>query len=126
MASAIHRAIVGLAGLCLGGCAGMPATVQSYKLPVAPRAIVLVLDGAGGYQGGPRSVLAAVEGAGLPLYVRSFDWTHGRGRALADITDTCHAKEQAHRLAEEICRYRATALAPRFTSWLTVPVAWWR
>lgn len=67
---------------------------------------MLVVDGAGGYQTAPRSLATAVSEAHLPLYVRSFDWTHGRGRWLADQLDQAHPRCQAQRLAAEIHLYR--------------------
>ena len=86
MSSALRRCLLCLAGLSLGGgCAGVPTTVSSYKLPMPPRGIVLVVDGAGGFQDAPKSLAAAVEAARLPLFVRSYDWTHGRGQGLVDV-----------------------------------------
>ncbi len=97
------------AGFCLlGGCAAIPTPVESYKLPVPPRGLVLVADGAGGYPEAFQAVTAAVEASGTPLYVRSFAWTHGEGRGLADMTDVEYARAQGRRLAAHIAWYRST------------------
>jgi len=74
--------------------------------PCAARGIVIVVDGAGGYQHAPRAVTEATDELRLPLHVRSFDWTHGWGLGLADVTDLAHARCQGRLLAEEVCRYR--------------------
>ena len=91
---------------CLAaGCVSTPTMISS-KLHAPPQGIVLVVDGAGGYQVSPRAVIAAVEEAQLPLYVRSFDWTLGRNLGVADMTNVAHSRAQGHRLAEEITAYR--------------------
>ena len=92
----------------IAGCAGVPAPVESRLSPCAARGIVFVVDGAGGYQHAPRaSIAAAADDLRLSLYVRSFDWTHGRGRGLADMLDLSYSCRQGQLLAEEICRYRS-------------------
>lgn len=102
------RTIPGLLAACLlGGCASGPGRVTSYKPPVPPRGLVLVADGAGGDPVAAAAMAAAVRKSGDPLAVLPFDWSHGRGRVLADMTDVEHAQEQGRRLADHICRYRA-------------------
>ena len=109
MAKAIQRALLCSIGPCLlAGCASMPTTITSNRLPTAPRGIVLVVDGAGGYQEAPRAVIAAVNEAKMPLYVRSFDWTLGNNLGVADMTDTLNARAQAYRLSQEIISYRTS------------------
>ncbi|MCI0680955.1 MAG: lysophospholipase [Gemmataceae bacterium] len=95
-----------IAGL-LSGCASLPTPVTSYKAPAPPRGIVLVVDGAGGYQEASKAVAAAVEKSGMPLDVHSFVWTHGRGRGVADMTDVDHARAQGRRLAQQVACHRA-------------------
>jgi pimeloyl-ACP methyl ester carboxylesterase len=70
---------------------------------------VLVVDGAGGTAEASSAVATAVEQAQVPLYVRSFAWTHGVGRGISDMTDMEHAQVQAALLADRIRRYRAKA-----------------
>ena len=84
----------------------MPTTVESYSLPTPPEGLVIVVDGSGGYQIAPKAVGMAVEAAKLPLFVRSFDWTHGTGRGLADMIDTEHARQEGQRLAYDVEWYR--------------------
>jgi pimeloyl-ACP methyl ester carboxylesterase len=100
-----------LAGLLAGasglsGCAGLPTRIESRFPPAAASGIVLVVDGAGGYQNAPRAIAAAVDEMHLPLHVRSYDWTHGWGPGLADVLDHDYSRCQGRRLAEEICQYR--------------------
>ena len=102
----LHRACSWL--LLLSGCAGVPAPVVSRYPPCAARGLVLVVDGAGGFQNAPRSIAEMIDELRLPLHVRSFDWSHGRGRGLADVMDVGHSRCQAKILAEEISRYRCT------------------
>ncbi len=107
MTPTLYRAFPWLL-LLLSGCAGMPAPVVSRASPCAARGIVLVVDGAGGYQNAPRSIAEMTDALHLPLHVRSFDWTHGRGRGVADVVDLGYSRCQAALLAEEISRYRGT------------------
>jgi pimeloyl-ACP methyl ester carboxylesterase len=90
----------------LPGCAGLPSPIESCVPPTTASGIVLVVDGAGGYQHAPRAIAAAVDDLHLPLYVRSYDWTHGWGPGLADVVDHEYLLCQGRWLAEEICRYR--------------------
>jgi hypothetical protein len=104
---ASYRVLTSLTVLCfLGGCRTVPAYVDSYRSPLPVQGVVLVADGAGGNPEAARALAGAVEEAGVPLYVRSFEWTHGQGRGLADMTDVEHALAQGRRFAEEICRHR--------------------
>jgi pimeloyl-ACP methyl ester carboxylesterase len=90
----------------LSGCAGLPSRIESRAPPTCAAGIVLIVDGAGGYQNAPRAIAAAVDEMHLPLHVRSFDWTHGWGPGLADVVDRDYSLCQGRRLAEEVCQYR--------------------
>ncbi len=92
----------------MAGCAGVPARVESYAPPVPARGIVIVVDGAGGYPTASRSITAAVEQARLPLCVRTFEWSFGRLRPLADVRDSEHSRCRGDELAGEVNRYRAS------------------
>ena len=92
----------------LAGCAAQPTRVESYAPPTPARGIVLVAEGAGGYQNAPRAITGAVDALHLPLYVRSIGWTHGVGFGLADVVDAPYAHCQGRLLADEIGRYRTT------------------
>ena len=89
----------------LGGCRSVPAPVAAGASPCAARAIVFVVDGAGGHQNAPRALASIIDEWHLPVYVRSFDWTHG-GLGLADVVDADHSRCQGRRLADLIGRYR--------------------
>jgi pimeloyl-ACP methyl ester carboxylesterase len=102
----MSRKLLLLAAFALVGCRGVPTTIESYSLPTPPEGIVIVADGSGGYQIAPKAIAMAVEAARLPLYVRSFDWTHGTGRGLADMLDIENSREQGARLASEVDWYR--------------------
>jgi pimeloyl-ACP methyl ester carboxylesterase len=99
--------LLSVPGLAVG-CASPPVRVETRAPLSAPAGVVYVIDGAGGYQTAPRAVAAAVADAHLPLEVRSFDWTHGRGRALADEVDANYSRAQGRRLAVEVVQYQAS------------------
>ena len=108
------RTSVSLAALCLvGGCAAMPRTVPAFTTsaspPVPPHGIILVVDGAGGQPDATRVVAKAVKDAGTPLLVRSFNWTHGAGLGVSDMTDVEYARAQGRCLAAHIVANRASA-----------------
>jgi hypothetical protein len=108
MPSALDRGLACLlALLALGGCAAVPRTVVAQRPAPAPRGLVVVVDGAGGGTTATDAVAAAIGAANAPLAVRRFDWTHGRGRGLADMTDVPHAAAQGRRLAATIASHRA-------------------
>jgi len=86
----------------LSGCAGVPAPVVSGLPPQQARALVLVVDGAGGYQYTPRAIAQVVTEDHLPLAVQSFDWTHSYGRWLADQVDQDHSYAAGLQLADPI------------------------
>jgi pimeloyl-ACP methyl ester carboxylesterase len=90
----------------LAGCAVVPTRIESCAPPSQARGIVLVADGAGGWQNAPRAIAQTADRLRLSLYVRSFDWTHGRGQGLADVVDVDYSRCQGRRLAEEVCRYQ--------------------
>jgi hypothetical protein len=43
----------------------------------------------------------------MPLEFRSFEWSHGRVRALADEWDVAYSRNQRRRLAWEVVQYQA-------------------
>jgi hypothetical protein len=103
------RTFATLAGLSLlTGCRAGPARVVAYQPPTPPQSIVLVADGAGGESEAAAALAAAARETGTPLLVRTFDWTHGRGRGVADMTDGDHARDQGSRLAALVNWYRSS------------------
>jgi predicted esterase len=90
----------------LAGCASVPERASSYKPPVPPDGLILVADGAGGGQRAFTAVAASVHRARLPVSVGPFEWTHGVGRGIADMTDVEHSREAGQRMAVVIGRAR--------------------
>jgi pimeloyl-ACP methyl ester carboxylesterase len=66
------------------------------------RAVVLVIDGAGGYPGAYRALSNAVAQQRLALQVESVVWGHGPGRFVADQVDTAYARAAGQQLAQEV------------------------
>jgi pimeloyl-ACP methyl ester carboxylesterase len=91
----------------LAGCAGVPQRVESRAPPCAARGLVFVVDGAGSSQIASQSITGVADQLRLPLHVRSFNWTHGKGIGLADVVDVPYARCQGQLLAEEVSRYRS-------------------
>jgi hypothetical protein len=108
LAAPLHHIRLWLLLPLLAGCAGVPARIESRSSPRTAQGIILVAGGAGGTQSAPRALAAAVDQHHLPLYVRSFDWTHGNGRWLADLRDVDFSRGQGRRLADLVRRHRAT------------------
>jgi pimeloyl-ACP methyl ester carboxylesterase len=90
----------------LCGCATVPRPTVAYRLSEPPKGIVLVADGAGGVPEALHALEEAVKETRAPLYIRSFDWTHGQGRGVRDMADAEHSRAQGRRLAAEIAWYR--------------------
>jgi pimeloyl-ACP methyl ester carboxylesterase len=74
----------------------------------SPEGVIFVVDGAGGYEDTRRAVATAVAESGTPFELRSFIWSHGRGRILADEVDAAFARSRGQQLAREIEQYQAT------------------
>src|SRR5436305_10347973 len=96
----------------VAGCAAAPRragysdSVQSAAAADGPRAVVFVLDGVGDFRATSAALAGVVRADGLPLYVRTFEWSHGYGRMLSDHLDFAHARREGRRLAEQILCYR--------------------
>jgi hypothetical protein len=109
----MHTAKTLLLGVLMlvAGCATTPTIngprVSQYPLPVPPRALVLVLDGAGGTEITGKTLEMVVHDQGLPLGVIPYTWTHGWGRFLADQGDADHLDYQAEAFARYVLALRA-------------------
>jgi pimeloyl-ACP methyl ester carboxylesterase len=68
--------------------------------------IVYVVDGAGGFPASARTLRQTIEAASLPLEVRSFRWTHGYCRVLADEMHATHLQRQGRLLADVLVHCR--------------------
>jgi hypothetical protein len=103
-----RRWLLTVALLTPGCLAARPATAlppvvrAAHAPPACPEGLVLIVDGAGGFQATSRSFRRTAEEARLPVEIETFRWTHGYLRVLADHLDTAHAREQGHRLAGHI------------------------
>jgi hypothetical protein len=64
--------------------------------------ILFVADGAGNFQSCSRTLREAIARDRLPIEVRTFEWSHGYLRVLADQLHYSHAREQGKRLAKEL------------------------
>jgi pimeloyl-ACP methyl ester carboxylesterase len=82
-------------------------TAAPFPAPhaAAPR-IVYVIDGAGGFEATSRTIRETALADGLPLEVRSFHWTHGYCRILADQMHAAHMRREGQRLAELVMQQR--------------------
>jgi pimeloyl-ACP methyl ester carboxylesterase len=89
--------------LGLVGCASGPARVESWcPPPLDTRAIVVVIDGAGGSPDGYNSLSRVVREQALPLQVVSFEWSHGPLGFIADQVQTDYTRAAGCRLAERV------------------------
>jgi pimeloyl-ACP methyl ester carboxylesterase len=93
---------VGLVVLLAGCAAGPPRIELTSPPPAGARALVLVIDGAGGFPSVYKAVSRTVKEQELPLQVVSVEWQHGAGRFIADQTEPQHAREAGRRLAEQV------------------------
>jgi hypothetical protein len=67
--------------------------------PVPPTHVVFVVDGAGDYRSASTAMRETAAADGWPLDVRTFVWSHGFLRTLADHTDYDWARERGRELA---------------------------
>lgn len=84
-------------------CYGWAARAQQD----ADRPLVWVLDGAGDLKGCSNALASVNAGAGEPVELVVFPWSHGYRKLYKDQTDTEHAKEQGARLAQAILERKA-------------------
>jgi pimeloyl-ACP methyl ester carboxylesterase len=69
---------------------------------------LFAVDGAGGFHATSTSLGRAIQEQGLPLAVEVLEWSHGRGRVLADQMDCEHSVAEGRHLAMTIAEYRRT------------------
>jgi pimeloyl-ACP methyl ester carboxylesterase len=92
-------------GICCG-CAAPQQQPAAVCPPAIVRGVIFAIDGAGGYESLSTSLRQVIAEQRLPYYVETVDWSHGRGRFLADQLDSGHAIEEGRHLAERIAAYR--------------------
>jgi len=67
-----------------------------------PRALVVVIDGAGDLKGCSNAVTNAVAVRDCPVVVRAFPWSHGYRQILKDQTDERHSRDKGRELAKQL------------------------
>jgi pimeloyl-ACP methyl ester carboxylesterase len=95
--------------LAAGGCAGIRQEVRQQppeaRVP-APREVVFVADGVGGYGATTASLRHVAAEQNLPLCVEQVEWSHGYGRIVADQVDYDNVRQHGACLAARVCAYR--------------------
>jgi pimeloyl-ACP methyl ester carboxylesterase len=90
-----------------GGCALAQTSCRPAAFPaVTPTRAVFVADGAGNFQGASRMLHSVATADRLPIDVRTYDWSHGYGRILADQLLYGDAREEGRHLAGAVLDYR--------------------
>lgn len=96
----------------LPGCVTLHRAEHSAPSPVKtgrpPQALVIVVDGAGGFKGASRTIEQTVNQEGLPIQVETYPWSHGYLRVVADHMDEAHALEAGRRLSGEIMAHKGS------------------
>jgi pimeloyl-ACP methyl ester carboxylesterase len=92
--------------LCSGCTAilhdGTSTSESCARACTAPRSLVIVANGAGGFNVAAAAMRETVAADGLPLQIETFDWTHGHWRVVADQVDRNHALVEGSKLAARI------------------------
>ncbi len=84
----------------LPACEQLPRrTAAAVVPPVPPQHVLIVADGAGDYRAASATVRQTAAADGWPLDVRTFVWSHGYLRNLADHTDYDWVRERGGQLA---------------------------
>lgn len=94
--------------LAPAGCAAARQDVVAYpRLAGSGQpGTVFAVDGAGGFEAASIELRRAIVLEGLPWTVETFDWSHGFGRVVADVTDREHTVASGQRLAGVIAARR--------------------
>jgi pimeloyl-ACP methyl ester carboxylesterase len=85
-----------------------PAT-EAKASTSSRQALVIVLDGAGGFEAASRTMQKTAAECNMPLEVVGFHWTHGYLRVFSDQMHASHIRQQGQKLAEFLltCRQQA-------------------
>lgn len=83
--------------------------VESKPKSCPRQGIVIVLDGAGGFEAASRTMGKTAAECKIPLDIHSFHWTHGYCRVISDQMHASYIHRQGQKLAELllICRQQA-------------------
>src|SRR4051794_23262593 len=85
--------------LLVPACTMLPRDTAAPIPPVAPTHVVFVADGAGDYRAASTSLRETAAADGWPLDVRTYVWSHGFLRNLADHTDYAWSRDRGRELA---------------------------
>jgi pimeloyl-ACP methyl ester carboxylesterase len=102
---ALCGSLLSLSVCALLGSAGAAGGQGPAPQRVA-QGVVIVCDGSGDYRTLSAGLACAVTDAGLPLYVETFVWSHGRGRVVRDHADHRNHVAKGAALAERVCAWR--------------------
>lgn len=97
-----HRAAFVVCAFCL---IGAPLRADDTP-PEGPRGVLFVAGGVGGWEVLETVTQKTLDKKGIPLEVRPFYWSHGKGRTFRDLKDTAHLLRKAADLAMEVRQVR--------------------
>lgn len=90
--------------------AGCSATFSLTHRPIVPpepfETAIFVADGAGNYQACSKTLRETIQRDKLPIYVHTFEWSHGRGRIFADQLMHDYARAAGVVMADQIADFR--------------------
>jgi len=97
-------ALAALTFLATSGCTSFQQQHVSVTPPTSLPAggVVFVADGAGDFRATSEALRRAIAAEHLPLALRTFVWSHGYCRVVADQVDLDHAQKEGQRLADLI------------------------
>jgi pimeloyl-ACP methyl ester carboxylesterase len=101
------RIAIALTVVMLPACTMLPHDVAAPVPPVPPTHVVFVADGAGDYRSASTSLRETAAADGWPLDIRTFVWSHGFLRNLADHTDYDWARDRGRELAGQVLAQKA-------------------
>jgi hypothetical protein len=109
----IRRACCFLSAVLLSpGCVTLPGPAPPPAPAAQVEGVVLVVDGAGGFQAASKSVQRTVAAQHAPLCVEPVVWTHGYCRFLADQVHQKHLQAEGRRLAQLIWQRKQNCNLP--------------
>lgn len=99
---ALPSLLLVLLTLVASGCLTLRQSSSTAMPAKSAQGVIFVADGAGNFQIASRTLRELIERERLPLHVITFEWSHGRGRVLADQLGFRYALVQGKRLAVEM------------------------
>src|SRR5579871_767515 len=96
-------AIIGFYCCALGSRPCRADIVPSAKVS----SLVIVVDGAGGFEASSKTISRCVVEMNLPFEVMSFHWTHGFMRVAADQMHASHMRRESKKLSDLVLACRS-------------------